>query len=327
MSQERGRGVAGWLAFAAALFSVPLVLFGGSVTTLGAGMAVEGWLVAEGHFLLFFPVESWFRDTATFVEHTHRLFGVLVGLCAVGACVASFTSQRSPQRSTGARILATVALLAVCAQGALGGFRVLEDAPSLAFLHGAAAQAVFALLCASALVQGRAWREPRTVLRDRTAPSDLLLAAAATLAVYGQVVLGAWYRHALRSTAAPEAGGRFVLHVLGAFGVVVLVLAFAGACQRAAERAVGGSSEERALSRSGRRLVALVGLQVLLGLIAWAGYRPGAVGPLEWTLSILHVLGGGLLLAQTLGGWMWLRRSQPVDAVAFPRDLAPSEAR
>ena len=37
----------------------------------------------HGHFsdfLLFFPLESWLRDTATFVEHTHRLFGVLVGL-------------------------------------------------------------------------------------------------------------------------------------------------------------------------------------------------------------------------------------------------------
>ena len=44
-------------ALASVVFAVPLVLFGGSVTTLGAGMAVDGWLVAEGHFLLFFPLE------------------------------------------------------------------------------------------------------------------------------------------------------------------------------------------------------------------------------------------------------------------------------
>ena len=134
------------LALAAALAAVPLVLFGGSVTTIGAGMAVDGWLVAEGHFLLFFPVEQWFHDTATFVEHTHRLFGVLVGIFALASVVASFLRERPA-----ARVLSLGALIAVCAQGTLGGLRVLEDDSELAFLHGALAQAVFALLCAHAL--------------------------------------------------------------------------------------------------------------------------------------------------------------------------------
>jgi len=135
------------LAVAALLSAVPLVLFGGSVTTLGAGLAVDGWLIAEGHFLPLFPLESWLRDTGTFVEHTHRLFGILVGLLSLLACARAWRAR------PGLPALApTAALLAVCAQGALGGFRVLERSPELAFLHGVFAQATFAALALSALL-------------------------------------------------------------------------------------------------------------------------------------------------------------------------------
>src|SRR6188508_97685 len=123
------------LLLGALLSAVPLVLFGGSVTTLGAGMSVDGWLIAEGHFLLFFPLDSWLRDTATFVEHTHRLFGVLVGFCALGACARAWVARPGPNPFIGA-LASTLALLMVCAQGALGGLRVLADSSDLAFVHG-----------------------------------------------------------------------------------------------------------------------------------------------------------------------------------------------
>ena len=58
-----------------------------------------------------------------------------------------------------------------------------------------------------------------------------------------------------------------------------------------------------------RRLHLLLGLQVTLGVLAWLGFRPDTVGPLEWTLTIAHVLGGGLLLAQTAVVWCWCLRS------------------
>src|SRR5262249_41575588 len=66
------------LALAALVAAVPLVFFGGTVTTLHAGLAIDGWLVLEpgrgDHFLWLYPVDKWFRDVGTFVEHTHRLF-------------------------------------------------------------------------------------------------------------------------------------------------------------------------------------------------------------------------------------------------------------
>ena len=300
------------LALGTLLCAVPLVLFGGSVTTLGAGMAVEGWLVAEGHFLVAFPIEKWFRDTATFVEHTHRLFGVLVGLFAIATVVASFL--RPTRRA--ARVLSVAGLLAVCAQGALGGFRVLESSPELAFLHGVFAQCVFALLAASALVQSRRFGSlphlATSAAPERRAAHGLRFAALVSAGiVLVQVALGAYYRHGLRPTPEPGSANRLGLHFFGALAVLIAVLWLAGAAKRLAEDHPG---EFGALfARQARRLHALLGVQVALGFLAWVGYRPEAVGPLEWFVSIGHVMGGALLLAQVVALWMWSRRAGAAD--------------
>jgi len=285
------------LALATAACAVPLVLFGGSVTTIGAGMAVDGWLIAEGHFLVLFPIESWFRDTATFVEHTHRLFGVLVGLFAVATLLAALRFDRRRR----ARALALLSLLAVGGQGAVGGLRVLEDSPRFAFLHGALAQAVLALLCCTAVYLSPRWTGRRG--ERALATANLRLAATwTTLAVYAQVVAGAWYRHALRPAATPESAPRFLVHVVLAFVVVALVLSLARSLDQV------GSAPARRL-RNG--LLWLLGIQVALGLLALIGHRPGAVGPIEWTLSIAHVLGGGLLLFQAARARMWASGADP----------------
>ena len=52
--------------------------------------------------------------------------------------------------------------------------------------------------------------------------------------------------------------------------------------------------------RPGVLIAAPVGVLFGLGLMAWAGFRPDSVGPLEWLFSVLHVLIGSLLLAQVL---------------------------
>jgi len=289
-----GTGAGPWAgrwARAAAASAVPLVLFGGTVTTLGAGMAVDGWLIAEGHFLAFFPVDKWFRDLPTFVEHTHRLFGMLVGLCALAGVGAAWRQGRR------ARGWALVTLLAVIGQGALGGLRVLENSPELAFVHGAVAQAVFALLCLNAFTQARGGRaQPLLDAAPLAAARALRTTALLALALlYAQVVLGAWYRHGLRPEPVAGHLARLALHGLGA---VVVLGALALLVRRGAQlcRAGGASPElERALAWLPRLLL----VQLVLGGLAWAGFRPGAIGPAEWLLSIAHVLGGALLFTNT----------------------------
>jgi cytochrome c oxidase assembly protein subunit 15 len=282
---------AGRCALGAALAAVPLVLFGGTVTTLGAGMAVQGWLIAEGHFLAFFPVEKWFRDLPTFVEHTHRLFGILVGLFALGALAAAWRA------GTRARTWALVTLLAVIGQGALGGFRVLENSPELAFVHGAVAQAVFALLCWNAFTLTRGVHDVQPSANPPAELRGLRTTALLALALlYGQVVLGAWYRHGLRPEPVAGHLARFALHGLGA---VVAMGALAALVRRGTQLRERGFVFEPALVRAFTWLPRLLLAQILLGGLAWAGFRPGAIGPAEWLLSIAHVLGGAFLLADT----------------------------
>ena len=290
------------LAWATLLAALPLVLFGGTVTTLRAGMAIDGWLVLEpgrgDHFLLAYPVEKWFRDAGTFTEHTHRLFGTLVGLLAIAHVVCTAALDRRRELVAGA----LAGLVAVCGQGALGGFRVLENSQQLAFLHGSFAQAVFALLALNVVLASDAWRTlPREL--DGRARGLRGLSWLAVVAVYAQIVLGAWLRHT--GAVVP-----LLLHAVGAFLSVAAVVLAARAWKRAAE----GSPARAPLARAARRAHALLGVQVLLGIgalvavMVFSGGFQGAVSTGEMLLATAHVLFGALLLAQCLAGALWSTR-------------------
>jgi cytochrome c oxidase assembly protein subunit 15 len=285
---------------------VPLVFFGGTVTTLHAGLAIDGWWILEpgrgDHFLWLYPVDKWFRDVGTFVEHTHRLFGSLVGLLAVATLVATLALDR---RRT-SRTLAAVALLAVVVQGVLGGLRVLEKSEDLAFLHGAIGQAVFALL-------GASWIAASTVAVPEDRFASTRLAWTAAIAVYLQIVAGAWLRHG---------GGvlALVVHGVLALGAGIHVMLFA--------RSLGTSPGSRALRRA---LLALLTTQFALGFAAFgvvwlgpqraSGSAPGLGSSVFPTLHVL--VGGSLLLACVAGifrarGWRKARSGAPARTLDLP---------
>lgn len=340
-----------WLTFASTLV---LVCAGGSVTTYRVGMAVPDWPATFGHNMVLFPLEEMLQSFGVTLEHSHRLLGAWVGTCAfaftattlwlagrrvgaglaliaflamgaqgpihpstgllaIGALVlALFTSGR---RAT--ELLPVGAFLAVCVQGWLGGARVLENSQDLAFLHGSLAQLVVALIAAATIVQARAWRaqEARPCKR---APGLHRLGLAALIVVYGQIVLGAWLRHS--GATLP-----LLLHVTGALVAVGLPLMLARSLRRAAAEGEAGGHDRSVLLRQRTRLIAVVVAQFLLGigalvavLLASGGFdRP--VSQAEAWLATGHVLGGALLLAQTLVSWLWSRR-----VVLDPRAVAPT---
>ncbi len=306
--QSHPAGTSAWprrLLGAAALVLLPLFVFGGSVTTLGAGMAVDGWWNAEGHFMPLFPLEKWFRDLNTFVEHSHRQFGMLIGLLMVAATVVTLLRDR--RRS--ARVLVSASLLAVCFQGYLGGSRVLENSPQLAFLHGTFAQGVFALLCAAFVHQSLAWREAP---RQASVQAHGLRASALTacVIVFLQIALGAWYRHTLRTGLAGEAMGRLGLHLVGAFAALGAILVLAARFQAALADPAQSAAMPAAITRVPTRLRLLLGVQFALGFVAFAlhgSVAPGQVQVAEWAMATLHVLVGAMLLAQVViaGMWSW----------------------
>ena len=277
--------------------TLPLILFGGSITSLDAGMAVEGWLTVESsqgeRLLWLYPIEDWFQNIGQFVEHSHRMVGTVVGLLAIGAVIAAFATGAS---ST-ARKVTILALVAVCVQGTIGGFRVLENSPQLAFLHGALGQAVFATLVAAAVVTSPRWTTAAPVAHE-SASSLKALATRATVSVYVMIVSGAW----LRPTNDPLA---LSLHLLLLFAVLAaVVLLF--------KRLVDFNGGLAHLATSGRRLSWIIKAQVTLGVLAFLAvmvwYGPSATGVHDSILPTLHVLGGALLLGQCLAIRLWVGR-------------------
>jgi cytochrome c oxidase assembly protein subunit 15 len=295
-------------AWALLLASIPLILFGGTVTTMRAGLAEDGWLQPDGYLLWLYPLEMRLRNAGVFVEHHHREIGSLVGMLAIALVVATWIGDK--RRS--ARLLAVGTLLAICVQGAIGGFRVLEANPDLAFLHGALAHAVFALIGANTVVASRTWiaAQRGRVAGPAAGPTggevDLRRATALALAaVYGQIVAGAWLRHSGENLA-------LLVHLILAAAALVAVLAAAAGMARA-EGSEGGP-EGGVLARGARRLKTLLALQLGLGVASaigvygFSGGFEAEISGFELVASTLHVLFGALLLLQTSNAALWVRR-------------------
>jgi cytochrome c oxidase assembly protein subunit 15 len=237
-------------AFAVSTVCVAMItlIAGALVTSNNAGMAFRDWPTSDGHGMLTYPwLADFARDGDKFLEHGHRLAGMLIGgwSIALVALVARFERRRW------VKLAAAGVLLGVICQGILGGFRVWFDERGLALLHGGFAACVFSLMAAVATALSRGWDQfalrPPTI-RLRLGPFFALLTVA-VLAL--QFVLGSLIRH--RGTGLFEHLG------LGILAVVVVV----------ANAVVAQSSGIRWLRRSGWMLLTVVLVQVGLGGAAW----------------------------------------------------------
>ena len=307
-------------ALAMTVCTLFLVLFGGSVTTMGAGMAVKGWIDAEGHFMPLFPIAKWTRDPATFVEHTHRMIGIVVGLLAIASVVATHVAAWPGRRKLAARGAALLSLAAICIQGAIGGTRVLENSQSLAFLHGAVGQLTFVILWCTTLLLSPAFQAAPAV--ESSAGQTLFRRGRiAALVIYGQIMLGAWFRHAYRISTEIEGAddlpfpvGKFLLHGMGAMAVLVVVLMVAKSARNVWEAAPEGS-RPRVLFRKVELFVhGTFYVQLILGTgaLSMLGMERTAM-PVVLT-STLHVLFGALTLSACASAAMWGLASSQAEA-------------
>jgi heme a synthase len=258
------------LAVLTAAATCVLIVFGGLVTNTGAALAVPDWPTTFGHNMFLFP---WSQMVGgVFYEHSHRLLGALVGALTLALAVALW---RPGGRL---RALGVVAVVAVIAQGVVGGLRVVLQTDALAMVHGPLAQAFFALVVALALLTSARMARPAPPVDGATRALTL----AAALLVYLQIVFGALLTHA----------GRFDLHLVGAMAVFALV-PMVTARLRSAGDAVAAPAA--------RALLVLLGVQLLLGAGAYLArfspvWMPG--GQLTTlALPVAHRLAGGLILA------------------------------
>jgi cytochrome c oxidase assembly protein subunit 15 len=190
------------LAWALVAATFVLVAIGGHVTSKDAGMAVPDGFTTFGVWSLIAPLETWWYDEGTRLEHTHRLKGYVVGLLTLALTVALFATQ-GPRRWL--KVWGVILLLFVIGQALLGIFRVDEVSVFLAGIHGVTGQIFFGATVLAAVAVGRFWMtRPAPVYADRHRPAlrkaPLLLLGLLLL----QLVLGSAVRHSGSALAIPD---------------------------------------------------------------------------------------------------------------------------
>jgi cytochrome c oxidase assembly protein subunit 15 len=240
-----------WAAVLAAILTWPLVFAGGLVTTYRVGMAVPDWPTTFGQNMFTYDLAE--AAFGVRVEHIHRLAGATVGLCTI-ALMLDFLAF---DRRKSVKALGALALVAVIAQGVLGGMRVRNNSTTLAMIHGCTGQAFFAFMVGLAAITSRPWFATRGPVGG---DGRLKLLAAATLVVaYFQIALGAWLRH----YPAPVP---LMSHAGSALIVIGVVAATVWAVRRKAD-APGLLGPVRAIEMT-------LGIQLVLGIAAWWMLRP-----------------------------------------------------
>jgi cytochrome c oxidase assembly protein subunit 15 len=277
------RAGAHWCALLATVFTWPLLFVGGLVTTYKIGMAVPDWPTTFGMnmFLYDFFKAPW----GVFGEHTHRLYGAAVGLFTILLLGDFLIFDRRPW----IKRLGFVALIAVIAQGVLGGLRVRWNSTWLAAFHGCFGQAFFGFMVALCVFTGRSWTAKARPLID--ARKYRGLTASALGLVYVQVVVGAWLRHYGDYSA-------LVVHSILAFLVFGHLLALVIRVERR-------RAEVPELVPAARTLGILLFLQIALGVGAWWLLRPydGIARPVTLLAALVrtgHQSNAGLLLASVV---------------------------
>ena len=210
-SAVTGRRSSAWLnrfAWFTAFATLLLICSGGMVTSKGVGLAVPDWPTTFGYNMFLFPVSKWIGGVL--FEHTHRLIASTVGFLTIILAIWLWRIEERPAVKT----LGLLAVAAVILQGILGGLRVTMLKDQIGIFHACLAQAFLGLIVLIAVVTTNFWRSLANVDVDRTSFRAVkMIAIATTIAIYGQLGLGATMRHQHKDLAIldfPTANGAWI---------------------------------------------------------------------------------------------------------------------
>jgi cytochrome c oxidase assembly protein subunit 15 len=274
-----------------------LIFAGGLVTSTESGLSVPDWPNTYGYFMFFFPLDKMVGGIR--FEHTHRLIASTVGVLILVLAVWLWRSE--PRLWV--RRLGYIALAAVITQGILGGITVLWYLPDpISIAHASLAQIVFCLTMTIALVTSPGWKQAYAA--DGPAPDDFMLqrvAAATTVLIYLQIVVGATMRHTGAGLAIPDFPLMFgqlipphwdakiavhFAHRVGALVVSLAILATTG-------HVLYHHRTRRELRRPSLLLLGLLAAQVTLGALTVLSRK-------EFVINSLHVVTGASVLVTSL---------------------------
>jgi heme a synthase len=268
-----------------------LIFVGGLVTSTGSALAVPDWPLAFGKL-----IPAW--QGGIRFEFGHRLAaGTVVILTLV---LMAWAWRAEPRRWV--RRLVIVAFGLIVVQAVLGGITVLLELPlAIAVTHAATAQALFCMMVSIAIFTNPRW-STTPHLDDPPARIPLpALAAATTVVIYMQILVGALMRHMSAGLVIPD----FPL----SFGYLVppywneyIAINFAHRCGALVvsamivwtlARVIRTHRDVAALRRPALPMFILLVAQICLGAIAiWSGR---AVIP-----TTSHVAVGAAVLATSL---------------------------
>ena len=260
-----------------AAVTLALILAGGFVTTTRTGDTIPTW------------PKSWGRiEAGGYVELTHRAFA---GAVALLATILAVWVQRREARPW-VRRLAWIAFSAVVIQALLGGLRVHQYYPkATAIVHATLAQVVFSTLVSLALFVSESWKVFRA---DESTEGARTLGLVTTAFAFLQLIAGAVTRHT---------GAGLAVHLVGAGLVLVHVSLFASRLMMTP------------LRKGANVLLAILGLQVALGIATWAitagGFERSHRAPLVPIVTVsAHVAVGAALLAASLAVTLMCHRAK-----------------
>ena len=264
-----------------------LIIAGALVTSHDAGLATSDWPLSNGQF---FPK----MVGNLFWEHGHRMVATTVGLLTIGLLIYI----RVKEKSRWVKRLGMFALLAVIAQGLLGGLTVKLMLPlAISAAHATLAQLFFCTTVSLAVFTSRSWVEARALPGEEWGTLPLrYLCTAALMTIFLQLIIGATLRHsATWDQHLPTE--LIVAHIGGALAVVVAL----GSATLSVLRRHNGQSF---LTRPATLALMLLVVQLFLGVAAFIARlgSPSDPQPLNPMIGITvaHVACGALVFATTI---------------------------
>jgi cytochrome c oxidase assembly protein subunit 15 len=228
-----------------------------------------------------------------FWEHGHRMVATTVGMLTIVLVIYLFRSEKRRW----VRRLGVFALLAVIAQGLLGGLTVKYLLPlPVSTAHATLAQLFFCTTISLAVFTSRSWMAAHAVLEEKGTLPVRYVCVAALVTILLQLVLGATLRHS--ATWDEELPTELVLaHVAGAIAVTLVL----GTSVFLVLRRHAG---DKFLTRPALVAISLLALQLVLGLAAYmtrllSPHDPQPLNPMV-AITVAHVACGALVFATTI---------------------------
>ncbi len=284
-----------------------LIIAGALVTSNDAGLATEDWPLSNGQF---FPA----MVGNLFWEHGHRMVATTVGMLTIVLTLYILMKEKRPW----VRKLGVFALLAVIAQGLLGGLTVKLMLPlPVSTAHATLAQLFFCTTVSLAVFTSRSWMEAKALREEKGSLPLRYLYTAALVTIFLQLIVGATLRHS--ATWDQHLPTELILAHIG--GALAVTLSLGSAAISTLRRHKG----ESFLTRPATIALTLLVTQLFLGIAAYITRlaSPNDPQPLNPMISITvaHVACGALVFVTTIILTLRTYRVLPAAEGSFIQDL------